>query len=192
MQCRVEGHFKAKIIDYGLKETDSGAVAVTVRAQLLAHYEQTGPEEYDWVDVEDTTCDGDIWVICGKAKGNCPNDSAVYSLVNHTGWDAELTSIIEHTWEPRECQVVVKAEEYKGNVYHKIAFLNAYNATPGSLMNTVSSKRAKELVEQYGDTLRGFRESSSSVIAATANEDWQPPQHQHHLTYPPGGEDIPF
>lgn len=196
MQCQLEGHYRAKIIDYGLKEMkDSGAVAVTIRCALLARFEQISGDETGWVEAtEPTTCDGDVWIISNADKRNAPIEVNIQALINHAGWDGELASVVEQTWKPWPCQVTVKGEAYKGRVYYKASFINSWNAEPHSGLNKVTATKLRELELRYGDTLRGYRpdEPVKPPVVAPDPNDWQPPAPRDYLDYPPGGEDIPF
>ncbi len=177
-----EGNFQAKIIQYALNEAESGALAIHIRAHILAHHESG-----EWLDDTDTEiiAEGDIWII---KKDGTPNEPGVQSLVNHAGWDTCLESIVEETWTPLPCVVTVRSDEYKGVTRHKIAFLNSWSWQP---RGNVSKQRARQLQEKYGQELALFRPPDSERPSHPAEVPVPAPAHDY-TNYPPGGEQIPF
>ena len=176
--CEAEGHYRAKITEYGLAEMDSGAVCVKLQAHLLQRWNDEG--EWEDISKSEIYCRGDIWVLTKSSKVNEP---AVQSLVNHAGWDASLESILEQTWQPINCRVDVKKETYKDVDRYKIAFLNAWDKEPGGIGN-VSRKRLGELQDLYGEELRKFRAAPGTQPA------YQETEYQH-LSQDPDDQ-IPF
>lgn len=156
-----EGTFKAQIQSYGLKEMETGSVAIAIRANLLACWNGEGWDE-DWVQY-DMEAAGDIWVV---KKDGTINKPAVDSLVKCCGWDANLESILNETWKPSGCQVVVKANEYNGQISYKISFINALDRTPGAMSN-VDANKAKQLQAKHGAALRALAGNAARNGAST-------------------------
>ena len=183
--CEAEGHYRAKIVDFGLAEFDSGAVAINLKAHLLACRNEA---EDDWDDISRSEIEavGQVWII---KKDGTPNETGLQSLVNHAGWNADLGSIIERTWQPMLCQVTVKADEYKGDVRYKIAFVNSWEWAPKGMSN-ISKKRALELQEKYGAVLKTFRPEPGTRQRHPAEASYEPPPQHDYTNYPP--EVIPF
>src|SRR5689334_19670664 len=158
-----DGTFKARIEAYGLKEMESGAVAISIRANLTEFW--NGETWEPWGDYQ-MDAQGDIWIVGTKEKGNKLNEKAVESLVKHAGWDGDTDSIINETWQPTECQVVIKSDTYKDQARFKIAFINALNGTPGGQMSNVDAGKAKQIKTQFGAQLR--------AVAANAKRNGAP------------------
>lgn len=150
--CDREGAFRAVISDYGLKEMESGAVAVAIKARLTDFWDAANGEWIPWEQYE-MEVEGDIWIV--KKDGGGVNQNGAESLMRHAGWDGSLESISNATWQPTACQVVVKRDEYKGNVRYKIAFVNALDRTPGGLSN-VDPAKVRELETRYGAQFRAI------------------------------------
>lgn len=189
--CEAEGHYRAKIVDFGLKEFESKAVAVSLRAHLLARLNEEG--EWDDISRSEIEATGEVWVV---KKDGTINDIGVQALANHAGWDADLASIAEQTWMPLPCLVTVKANEYKGETTFKIAFVNSWEWTPRGMSN-ISKKRALELQEKYGSALRAFKsdrpvQHPAEWESQTIGRDDVGTMHWPSGTVDPGEEEIPF
>lgn len=132
-----EGSFRARIVEYELKEFESGAVAIDVKCVLTQE-----PGSEGWVDLEEPLeASGLIFVI---KKDGSVNTNGFDSLRNHAGWDGNLESIGCRTWEPTQCTVEIKREEYKDQIRYDVSFINAYEQRP-----KMSPARASELQAKY-------------------------------------------
>lgn len=165
-----EGTFKAKIESYGLKEMDTGAVAVTINAHLTDIWNGEGWEP--WGDYQQEAL-GDLWII--KKSGEV-NKGQVEALVQHTGWDGDIASIVDEKWNPKPCVVVVKADTYKDQTRFKIAFVNDIDRAPGGMGN-VDSAKAKELQARFGAQLR--------AVAGAVKRNGTPPPASKPAAPPP-------
>jgi hypothetical protein len=186
--CDRAGNFRIEIFEYGLKEMDSGSIAVSIRAKLTEWWD--GTQWMDWLPY-DMECSGDVWIV---KKDGTTNDKAAESLMRYAGWDASLPAITEGTWTPSPCQAVVSQEEYKGVKSFKISFLNDRNRTPGALSN-IDTDKAKQLENRFGATLRGLhgnvRRNSTPPEASRPSPPPSPkPQLQAAATA--GDDGIPF
>lgn len=146
------GHFQAEIIDYGLKDAESGAVAVGLKVKLLAEWNQDAEQWDDWTQY-DVDAIGDVYVV--KKDGKL-NEGQVKSLVQFAGWDGSLESIAERSWQPTKCQVQIEADEYKGKTRFRVGFINEFGRKPGPSINTVDNVKAKELQARHGAALRAL------------------------------------
>lgn len=147
IQVQAEGFYRVKITEFGLKEMQTGAVAISLKAKLLECWQNE-----EWVDWGrfDQEAEGDVWII---KKDGMTNDGAVESLAKWAGWDGDIESIIKATWQPLHCQVQIKSEEYLGKTRCKIAFINDWNRLPKAMTN-VTNERAMQLQEKFGKGLR--------------------------------------
>lgn len=158
-----EGTFRAQITEYGVKEMDSGSVAVSIVAKLLEWWD--GEQWHPWESYEQEAS-GDVWVV--KKTGDL-NDRQIEALVKHTNWDGELTSVSQRTWIPCACQVTIREEEFNKNKYMKINFLDAYDRTPGSIKSAASPEKVAELQNRFGSQLRALTGSMKRNAAPAPN-----------------------
>lgn len=180
------GTFRANIVEYGLKEMESGSVAIALKAQLTEWWDPAAQAWVDWAPygMEAT---GDLWVV--KKDGN-PNDKSAESLMRHAGWDASFSSVVNGTWQPTPCQVDIKEEEYQQKKTLRLSFLADFNRTPGALSN-VDPAKASALDTRFGGT---FRALAANVMrnrpAATTNS--RPSAPPPPVAAAATGEGIPF
>lgn len=153
--CDREGTFQAEIIEYGLKEFDSGSVAVTVKVLLHKLWDVDSETWVDWLEYQ-MEAYGNLFVI---KKDKTLNTSQVEALVSHAGWDGNFDSIQNSTWEPKPVQVVIKADTYKDETRYQVAFVNDFERKPGGL-GTIDAAKAKELSVRYGGELRALAASA--------------------------------
>lgn len=181
-----EGTFKAQIESYGLKEMESGSVAVSIRAHLLDLWNGEGWEPWGDSNVEAA---GDLWIV---KKDGTLNSGQVEALIKCAGWDGNLESIVNETWRPTQCQVVVKADEYQGQTRYKIAFINDLNRTPG-MMGNVDAGKAKELQARHGAALRALAGNAkrNGAPAPASKPATPPPARPAPTKVDPGFEPIP-
>ena len=103
-------------MEYGIREADSGAVAISVRAAIDAYFDA---ESNVWVECgqDNYEASGDLWIV--KKTGE-PNANQVESLCQHAGWNGDLESVANGTWQTKSCSFVLNREEYKEQVRHRI------------------------------------------------------------------------
>lgn len=182
-QCDRDGNFRGRFTEYGVKEQDSGAVAVQVVC-ALDEYWQDG-EWFPWAEY-DMEAYGDLYVV--KKDGSL-NHNQVEALVKHAGWDGNFESLAKGTWQPLACQVVVNSDEYKGNVRHRVSFVNGYDAVPGGRVNPLDPAKAKALQAKFGGELRAL--AGNSQRSAAPKPGGKPPAPNRNfgkLNEPPEGE----
>jgi hypothetical protein len=199
-QFQYEADCRVNIVEYALKEMDSGAVAIGIRCQIIEWFgtPEGGGDKvwFDWREYgEEVT--GDIWIVSGKDKGNKLLEKAIESLVNHAGWDGTLESVSNGTWQPTPCQVSVKKENYKGTDYFKASFVNDYNRTPGALAAGVKPEKAKELQNRFGSQLRAIvgNKMRNQAPPSAGSKPPAPPQAKREVAAAaskPGDDGIPF
>ena len=173
MELNREGFFRGRIEEFGVREEDSKAIGIALRVRVLEEWS----EEYSlWKDVSGEFVDA-MGVIYIRGKEGQLLDKAVHSLVKFAGWNGRISDITEGLWMPKEIQVVVKANTYKGKTTYRIAFVNDYNRAPGgSALSNVTSERAAELQAAMPDLLVMAAQAGAPVYES-------PPQNP---------EDIPF
>lgn len=192
-----EGTFRGTIVEYGLKEMDSGSIAVSIKAQLTEFFS----DEEGWVDWTqyDVEAQGDVWVI---KKDKTINQRAADSLVKFAGWDGTFTSINQGAWHPMPCQFTIKGEapnEYHADTKYSIAFVNDFGRTPGGNLSNVDADRAKQLEGQYGSQMRAlFSNVKRNSAKPETSKPKTPPgptakqQQAAREVAAANGEEIPF
>lgn len=190
-----EGDFQGVIYEYGLREFDSGTVAISIRARLDAMW--NGEEWEDWKQY-DVEAFGSLFII--KRNGEL-NNTQVESLVRSAGWDGTMNSVVHGTWKPTPCQFSIKSEVYKEATQFKIAFVNPFDRVPGGGMGNIDADKAKQLEAKFGASLRAIAGNVKRNTVASGqsappappkpNGAWKPPTVQQSVASA-AAEDIPF
>lgn len=180
------GTFRGNIVEYALKEMESGAVAVAIRAELT-HFFDNG-EWVDWIPYTQEAA-GDVWIV---KKDGSPNKGQVDNLIRFAGWDGDIMSVINQTWEATPCQLAIQEDTYNGQTRKKIAFVNDYNRDPsGSLGGNVDAEKAKQLAMRFGSQLKAIAADVKRNVKQRPNG--APPKPPAMPPRPPQtGEEIPF
>lgn len=198
IQCDREGVFRADILEYGLREFESGSVAISIRVRFREAWNGEGWD--DLTQYEDMEAHGSLFII--KKDGSI-NNSQVEALVEAAGWDGSMNSIVNATWTPTPCQVVIKAEDYKGQRQYRISFVNPYDRVPGGLSN-IDPEKAKALETRFGSSLRAVAgnvkrnaaPAPASKMPAPAKPNggaWKPPTaNEPAPATVPQDSEIPF
>jgi hypothetical protein len=147
-----EGTFRAEITEYGLSEMDSGSMAVKLKVKLLELWNKTECQWEQWAQY-DMEAEGSVWIV--KKNNGGLNQRAAESLINFAGWDGDLESLVNESWRPTKCAVVIASETYNNETKLKITFVNDFNRTPGAIGN-VSPESVKAASARYGGQLRAL------------------------------------
>lgn len=185
------GTFRGNIVEYGLKEVESGSVAVTMRVQLNEMWNDQNKDWDDWAQY-DQEAHGDVWII---KKDKTPNQNAVTSLCRNAGWDGNIESIQDGKWQPNPVQVVIVEDHYNGETRMKISFINDFYRTPGGLGANMTPEKAKQLQMQFGSALRAIAGNSKRDASKPNGAPASPPPRQYAPPPPPANrseEEIPF
>lgn len=145
------GDFRGEILQFGLQEYDSGAVAIDITARILDAWDREAGEWEDWRQY-DCQALGRLFVV--KKNGSL-NDGPIKSLVAFAGWDGNLESIVNGTWQPTPCAFTIEEDIYKTETRYRIGFVNDYNRTPGGQGN-VDAEKAKAIQAKYGSQIRAI------------------------------------
>lgn len=182
------GTFRGNINEYGLKEAESGSVAVTIRVYLTEYWDDVNKTWMEWHEY-DQEANGDIWIV---KKDKTLNQFAADSLIKNAAWDGDIESIQNSKWHPTPIQVVVKEDTYNGETRLKIAFVNEHGRTPGGLGANMSPEKAKQLQAQFGASLRAL--AGNVKRESKPNGAPKAPPPRQYAPPPPAktGEEIPF
>lgn len=191
-EVNTTGNFQCHILEYGLREADSGAVGVYIKVRLTTWWENG--EWNNWE--EGAYAIGVLWVI---KKDKTTNTPQVEALCKYAGWNGDLESVASQAWKPTPCQVVVNSDEYMGKIKYRISYVNALDSTPGGNIGSLSSDRAKELQAQHGSSLRAIAGNARRNTAPSNGGPAAPSRgpsgsqtRQANEEARARGEDIPF
>lgn len=166
MQVDREGEFRGVISAYGIYNAESGALGISLVGDLQDLWQPPadGADGYwcPWGEYQ-MQAEGTVWIV---KKDGTPNLAGIESLCKYAGWDGELSSIAEESWQPTPARMSVKKESYEGKERFKLAFLNDFNREPGSKGN-VDPDKARELQTRFG--------SHFKAIAGTVAQSKSPP-----------------
>lgn len=168
--CDRTGNFRAEILDYGLKEMDSGAVAVSLHVLLTEMWDVD-----NWIPWRDYDMEafGDIWIV---KKDKKLNDRQVKALIECAGWDASLSSLTDGSWKPTPCQVEITRETYKNEDRYRISWVNDFNKTPGGgALSNVDANKLRELEARFGSPLRALQGNAKRNGSSPASSKPAPP-----------------
>jgi hypothetical protein len=197
------GHFQVRCKDYTLAKFDSGAVGLQMTCRVLAQWDEETKSWLDWVKAEDGTEYDEITVgvlvilikkndANGKSGGI--NEKQVDALIEHCGWNASMVSLTNKEFEPRDFQLKVEEEDYKGKKQYKGSWINAFDAIPGGSLKGVEPDVAKMLQEEWGGSLRALAAKAKDKAQKPGGKPTLPPKAKSPApatATAPGG-DIPF
>lgn len=195
--CDREGVFRGTISEYGLKEFDSGAVAVKFRADLAEIWDAANQAWHPWAEYEMEVF-GDAFVV---KKDGTLNEASVNSLVKNAGWDGSFHSITDGKWQPTPCQFTVKRSEYNGKTYYNAAFINGFDDIPGGgALPKLDEDKTKSLDKRFASQLRAIagNKMRNQAVPPPADKPSAPPKpaanatKQRETVPPAAGDDIPF
>ena len=182
------GTFRGNIVEYGLKEVESGSVAVTLRVYLTAFWDDVNKTWMEWHEY-DQEAHGDIWIV---KKDKTLNQNAVNSLIRNAGWDGDIESVQNNKWQPTPVQVVVVEDTYNGETRLKISFINDHDRTPGGLGANMTPEKAKQLQMQFGSSLRALAGNAKRDSKPNGAPKTPPPRQYAPPLPEKAGEEIPF
>lgn len=146
-----EGTFRAEITEYGWSEMESGSKCVNLKVKLLEFYNKAEEEWQPWAQY-DMEAEGSIYVVNKKGE---TLEKAVKSLAEFAGWDGDIESLVNNSWQPTKCAVVIQPNTYNNETKLKISFVNDYHRKPGAIGNA-SPESIKATQARYGSQFRAI------------------------------------
>lgn len=188
------GDFRGTIIEYGLREYESGSVAVAIVAQLDELFSDDQWHPWGEYQMEATG-----YIIIIKKDGST-NQKQIEALCQFAGWDGSITSIVQGQWKPTPCQFNIKENVYQGQTSYRIEFVNAFDRTPGGALNNVDESKAKDLQARFGSSLKAIAGNvkrnappvNGSKPAAPPKKIEKQPEPVLPIGGPQPNDDIPF
>lgn len=189
-----EGTFRGEIIAYGLKEYDSGAVAINIRCRVDMAYNFESKEWEDWTAYA-LEVDGAVWVV--KKDNGGLNTKSIENFIKCTGWNGSFDDIANQNFTPDKIQFSVKGEEYDGNTFFKINFVNEWDRVPGGQMSNVDPAKASLLQKQYASQMRAIAGNAKRATIPPTPATSKPPAPKAKkepvaANGAPPTDDIPF
>ena len=190
--CDRQGHFRARIESYGLREEASGAVGITLQVKLLEILDMNGdePQWLSWAEYN-MECTGTIYII--KRYGKV-NQVQAESLMRYAGWDGNFDSIVNEKWDHTDFSCSVEPDVDKNGKQRgfRVGFINDWNYMPGARSN-VDATKAREIQSKHGSALRAIAANVKRNVPSVPSSRPTAPPPPMQLADPPlrDGE-IPF
>jgi hypothetical protein len=163
-----EGIFKGAPVEWRVKKFDSSK-SVAIGIDFVVTAQLDGSEWVDWSGYDEHRVSGDFWVV--KKTGQ-PNIDTVKRLAEVLGWNGSLSAVATSKPPDVVVQITVKAEDYNGRTYFKVAWLNTEDYVPSF---GCSEEEVRGLDAQFGSLLR----------AAAGSKGTPPPKASPKKPAPP-------
>lgn len=197
------GNFQLECKDYTLAEFDSGSVNLVMQFRVLNCWDEESGQWIDWTKTEDgspldITVEGMINLIKKKntdGSSGGVNERQCEALMECCGWNGMISALQSKSWKPNNCQGLVKKDEYKGKVSHKVAFINPFDATPGGGGLTAATvEAAQRLQDQWGASLRALASKAKDKVQKPSGKPKPPTKVAPPVTAGANsvGGEIPF
>ena len=164
MECDRAGDWRADIIEFGLKEFESGAVALNIRCRLGELYDHDNKVWDEWAE-HGMEAFGSLFLV--KKDGSL-NQEQIKAVCEATGWNGDFAAITDGTWQPMRCQVQTKRNEYEGNVSYRVNWISPHDREPGSGLSNVDSVKAKSLNARFGGSIRALAGNAARNVPKTS------------------------
>lgn len=168
------GKFRGEIVDYELKEFDSGSVLVKLFIEVTEKL-----VDKNWQVEPSKEFVGDVWVVGRKGlqKNACQN------LMEHAGWSGSFQAITNREWHPTPIGFETEMNQQYGL---QLRYINSYESQGNS--STVSGK---SLDEKLGGQVRSIKANAKFAEAPSKPFAKLQPQAQQAPAATPD-EQIPF
>jgi hypothetical protein len=152
--------FKCRPTSWGVKEAESGAVAIAFGFVVVEA--KDGDKWESWAEFEEHYFYGDWWIV---KKDGTINDNAVQQLVECLGWSGNIGSVTGNPPE-RIVQVQVKPDVYNGVTRYKGSWMYPEDHTGGSGgVESADPAKVKDLQGRFGALLRASAAAAAPVGA---------------------------
>ena len=176
------GIFMARAISWQVRTFDSMAAAINIEFQILGQLNDVGGWD-DWLKFEDHTVYG---LFFFAKKDGSINETTVAQLAKSLGWRGDLFEVQDGPPPRTPVQITVGSEEYKGQQYYKVMWINPKDYTPQP--QSATPEKVSTLNAQFGSLLR------AAAAAAVAKQGEPMPQNQAtpSLDNDTDESDLPF
>jgi hypothetical protein len=200
-----EGDFRIQIVEYGVKERDSGAVCISTKAKILDRWIHATPDKdgywESWATYDDVHVYGDFYIVLSRERGNKLNDTQITALVEYCGWSGTLSTVQDGSWQPTPCQASVESNTYKDKTNYKMSWLNAFGSSPAgyidnAAMKRIEAKHASAMRAIAGNVARNAEPPTGGPAPAPPAAPASPPPAPSPTPAPPNStpadDNIPF
>lgn len=169
------GWFLCNLLEWGVRESDAGAISVTLKLEAIAEWMPSDGGSA-WREMPPADVFGD-WYVQKKDGGL--NQNGLDQLCRAKLWDFNKALEL-YTETPPQMQVVVSVEPnvYQGKTTYRPNWLHDAEHIPGSggIANGVSRERIMELNAAIGAKLRAAAPKPKATAAAAAKpSETEPP-----------------
>lgn len=175
-----QGTFKAKAIEWAVKEASTGTIGIGILFEC--HEVKQGDE---WRPMMPPSfVRGDFYVI--KKDGEVMQKTA-HELCCSFAWGGSLDEIRVNPPPDVAVQIDVEVQTYQGKQYYKARHVRPENMD--AIGDEVSEARAKELDKRHGSALREVAMKAAAVRGALSPADAKPAAKAEATTTQ---DEIPF
>jgi hypothetical protein len=164
------GTARGRITDYGVKEFESGSVAISLVVHVSEYWDS---ESAQWTSCESDDFETTADIIIVKKDGT-PNAGQVEALCRYANWNGDICAVAEKRWEPCPISFVIDAETYKNVTRYKINWIHPFDRQPGSVGNC-SPEKARALSDRFGSAFRAISGNVQRNAAPPAGKPPVPP-----------------
>lgn len=146
------GKYRAEPLSWGIKRSErTQSISINIQWLPDEYYDESKGEWLPW-DHGGNHVEGDIW-IRGR-EGDWTQQLKVANEV--LGWSGEFKQLKAGSgWKPPRCQIEVEADEYKGNVRMKVAWVrNLDGSGPAGGNSRLAEDELDELEAELGDSVK--------------------------------------
>ena len=117
-----EGRYRATPIAWDVIQSDSSKSVGVRITYMCTTFWNTGNSTWVAFALPLPIVDGTFWFT---KRDGMPNERAVRDLANVLKWDGDPLAFVEDgRWKPPACEIVVEAEEYKGQNRLRVKWIN--------------------------------------------------------------------
>ena len=173
-QLRETGRFRAEILDYSFQEAkESAAISIVLAFKICEKFEgETWQTRKD-----DSRVYGNVWIV---KRDSTINQQAQQNLMESTGWDGEIESILSKTWKPWPCQISVEENLFQRKVSYRVSWINHWDSEPTAGLRQLDNTAKTSLKNKYSAQLRA---SAAAITKQLGKVDETEKQ---------GKEEMPF
>ncbi len=162
------GTYRAEIEEYVLQDSKSSD-AVAIKCKFRTLEKKNGDE---WLAYKGMHVYGYAWII---GKDGKVNQKAQESFMNATGWDGDLDSIYQGTFEPYAVSIEVESEQYAGKdgqrkIAYKVAWINHYNDEGGGGLKGMDPAKSESIIEKYRQAMKASAAAINESLGETPGD----------------------
>ena len=194
------GNFRVQITEHYLTEKESGSVAITAFANVLDRWmppaNDTDGYWESWQQ-HDVVVRGDFYIVGTTVKGGKLNDKLIEALIQFCGWDGNIQSIQNGSWQPSPCRMSIEDNTYEGKTTYRMGWPSDFNSVPGG--QRLDDAGMKRIESKHASAMRAIAGNVKRNTAPPTEKPPSPPSVDNamvateEVTTPNAGDDgIPL